>query len=331
MSCDDDDDDENEKSRSFEEKATKEKPTNIGATQKLDVKITNAVNVSLARETFGGLYVLSNLEQTLPDTVEIIFASKGEGRVRRFTATEMLRESLAEVVVGFYPFAGRLVMGSNGKMAVRCTGEGVPFVEASMSEDDIQMLGDISAIDPPMLRKLLKHNDGAQTILEKPLLTVRVTTFKCGGIILGILMNQVVVDGKNLTDFLTCWTDLAQAKPLSILPFLDRSVLCPRRPPHVDLPHHEYVLRDLWSESIVDPQSKPLVYRSFCFESLTLVQLKKVSTITIHNGSSKVLTSFEVMSVLMWILRTKALEIDPHETAKLLIAVNGRPILAGNR
>ncbi|XP_039173446.1 omega-hydroxypalmitate O-feruloyl transferase-like [Eucalyptus grandis] len=133
----------------------------------------------------------------------------------------MLRESLGEVLVEFYPFAGRLVVGSDGKMAVRCTGEGVPFVEA-MSEDDIGMLGDISVIDPPMLRKLVKHSDGDQTILEKPLLTG--TTFKCGGIVLGILVNHIVVDGKTPTDFITCWTDVARAKPLSIRLLLDRSI-----------------------------------------------------------------------------------------------------------
>ncbi|XP_039173447.1 omega-hydroxypalmitate O-feruloyl transferase-like [Eucalyptus grandis] len=36
-------------------------------------------------------------------------------------------------------------------------------------------------------------------------------------------------------------------------------------------------------------------------------------------------TSFEVISALLWILRTKALGIHPHETVKLLIAVDGRP------
>ncbi|XP_039158386.1 omega-hydroxypalmitate O-feruloyl transferase-like [Eucalyptus grandis] len=140
-----------------------------------------------------------------------------------FAATEMLRESLGEILVEFYPFTGRLV-GSDRKMAVRCTGEGVPFVEA-MSEDDIGMLGDISIIDLPMLRKLMNNSDGAQTILEKTFADsvvyriIRVTAFKCGGITLGILINHVVIDGKALTDFITCWTDVARAKPLSIRPF----------------------------------------------------------------------------------------------------------------
>ncbi|KAF7848205.1 hypothetical protein BT93_L2197 [Corymbia citriodora subsp. variegata] len=256
--------------------------------------------------------------------VEIVFAFKGEGRGSCSTAIETIRESLAEVLVEFYPFTGRLVMGSDGKMAVRCTGEGVLFVEAT-SDDDIGMLGDISAINPETLRKLVKHSDGAQTILEEPLLTVQVTTFKCGGITIGIVMNHVVVDGKALTDFLTCWSDVARGRSPLILPFLDRSVLCPRQPPRTDLPHHEYAPIDRPSESLLNPQTKPHVYRSFYFEPHTLNRLKNVSTVTTHNGSSTVPTSFEVISALVWIAQTKAFGINPHEKTKLLTAVDGPP------
>ncbi|KAL3729818.1 hypothetical protein ACJRO7_026891 [Eucalyptus globulus] len=292
--------------------AGNEKPRNTGATRKLDVKIANAVHVSPARETFGGLYALSNLDQTLPFMIEIMFAFNGEGRGSRSAAIETIRESLAKALVEFYPFAGRLAMGIDGRMAVRCTGEGVPFVEAT-------------TINPAMLRKLVKHSDGAPTILEVPLLSVQVTTFKCGGIVVGIVMNHVLVDGKALTDFIACWNGLARAKPPSILPFLDRSVLRPRQPPRVDLPHHEYAPRDQRPGLVVDPQTKPLVYRSFCFKPHALIQLKKAARIATQNGSSVVPTTFEVISALVWISRTKALGIGPHETTKLLIAVDGRP------
>ncbi|XP_039173418.1 omega-hydroxypalmitate O-feruloyl transferase-like [Eucalyptus grandis] len=304
--------------------AGNEKPRNAGATQKLDVKIVNAVRVSPARETFGGLYALSNLDQTFPYVIEIVFAFEGEGRGRCPVAIETIRESLAKALVEFYPFAGRLVVGSDGRMVVRCTGEGVPFIEATL-EDDIAALGDISTINPAMLRKLVKHSDGAPTILEVPLLTVQVTTFKCGGIVVGIVMNHVLVDGKALTDFIACWNDLARAKPPSVLPFLDRSVLRPRQPPRVDLPHHEYAPRDRLPGLVVDPQTKPLVYRSFCFKPHALIQLKKAARIATQNGSSVVPTTFEVISALAWISRTKALGIGPHETTKLLTAVDGRP------
>ncbi|KAF8038724.1 hypothetical protein BT93_B1313 [Corymbia citriodora subsp. variegata] len=234
--------------------------------------------------------------------VEIVFAFKGEGRGSCSTAIETIRESLAEVLVEFHPFTGRLVMGSDGKMAVKCTGEGVLFVEAT-SDDDIGMLGDISAINPETLQKLVKHSDGAQTILEEPLLTVQVTTFKCEGITVDIVTSHVVVDGKAIADFLTCWSDVARGRSPSILPFLDQC--CAR--------------------AYSTPKTKPHVYRSFYFEPHTLNRHKNVSTVTTHNGSSIVPTSFEVISALMWIAQTKAFGVNPHEKTKLLTAVNGRP------
>ncbi|KAF8019773.1 hypothetical protein BT93_G0459 [Corymbia citriodora subsp. variegata] len=293
---------------SFEDES-KDEAGNEKPARKLEVKIVNEVRVPPARETSGGLYALSNLDQTFPYVIEIVLTFKGEGRGRRSTAVETMRESLAEALVEFYPFAGRLVVGSDGWMAVRCTGEGIPFVEAT-SEDGIGALGDISAIDPAMLRKLVRHSDGAPTILEVPLLTVQVTTFKCGGIIIGVVMNHVLVDGKALTDVIACWDDLARGKPPSVLPFLDRSVLRPRQPLSIDFPHHEYALRDRRPGRTVDPGTKPLVHRSFCFKPHALIQLKKASRITNQNGSSAVPTAFEVISAL---------------TTKLLTAVDGRP------
>ncbi|XP_039174183.1 fatty alcohol:caffeoyl-CoA acyltransferase-like [Eucalyptus grandis] len=171
-----------------------------------------------------------------------------------------------------------------------------------------------------MLRKLVKHSDGAPTILEVPLLSVQVTTFKCGGIVVGIVVNHVLVDGKALTDFIACWNDLAQAKPPSVLPFLDRSVLCPRQPPRIDLPHHEYAPRDRQHGLMVDPETKPLVYEIVRFQATHSHSAQESGKNCNLNGSSLVPTTFEIISALMWISRTKALGIGHHETTKLLIA-----------
>ncbi|XP_039173420.1 omega-hydroxypalmitate O-feruloyl transferase-like [Eucalyptus grandis] len=194
-----------------------------------------------------------------------------------------------------------------------------------MSDDDIGLLGDISVINPGTLRKLVQHSDGAQTIVEESLLTVQVTTFKCGGITVGIVMNHVLVDGKALADFLTCWSDVARGRSPSILPFLDRSVLCPRRSPRVDLPHHEYAPIDRPSERIIDPEPSPMFTDHSTSNHTLSFNSRKCQTITTHDGSSIVPTSFEVISALVWIARTKALGMDPHETTKLLTAVDGRP------
>ncbi|XVE62641.1 hypothetical protein DITRI_Ditri06bG0135200 [Diplodiscus trichospermus] len=148
-----------------------ELPCNGTAAKKVAavVEKQEPVLIRSAEKTFDGLYLLSNLDQTYPFSVEIVLAyRKGKGN-----ATEMIKESLAKILVKFYPFAGSLTTASNGKMAVRCTGEGVPFVEA-VSSSTIQELGDISWVDLTKLRKLVYYQDEVNSILDVPPLTLQV-------------------------------------------------------------------------------------------------------------------------------------------------------------
>lgn len=124
-----------------------------------------------AGKTLDGLYHLSNLDQTYPFFVEVVFAyRKGIG----INAAEMTKESLAKILVKFYPLAGCLISGTgDGKMVVNCTGEGVPFVEAA-SNSTIEELGDLTRVDPVKLRKLVYYVDEVNSILDVPPLTVQV-------------------------------------------------------------------------------------------------------------------------------------------------------------
>ncbi|XWS68289.1 hypothetical protein CRYUN_Cryun04dG0078100 [Craigia yunnanensis] len=269
-----------------------------------------------AEKTFDGIYHLSNLDQTYPFFVEIVFAyRKGMGN-----AAEMIKESLAKILVEFYPFAGCLTVTWDGKMVVRCTGEGVPFVEA-VSNSTIEELGDITRVDPVKLRKLVYHLDEVNSILDVPPLTVQITSFRCGGIVLGIAVNHVVVDAKGLADFLNSWAEITRGLPLSVDPYLDRSRLSPRQPLLIDIPHPALVRKQSSVKSLSLQLQEPIVYQSFCFEPKKLFQLKEMAK---EDEFAAPPTSFEVISALVWITRTKAYKIEPHKTTKLLTAVDGR-------
>ena len=87
---------------------------------------------------------------------------------------KVIREALAKALVYYYPFAGRLVEGSNRKLLVDCTGEGVLFIEAD-ADTTLEHLGD--AIQPlcPCFEELLYDVPGSGEILGCPLLLIQVS------------------------------------------------------------------------------------------------------------------------------------------------------------
>nr|UJH94664.1 alcohol acyltransferase 2 [Jasminum sambac] len=271
-----------------------------------------------------GLYMLSNLDQVFPYPIKIVYAYKGNG-TNITNHGEILRTSLAEILDYYYPFAGCLERTWDGKMMVNCTGDGVSFVEA-FSEDDMEVLGDVSLIDPLRERNLIHFNETAQNILQVPPLTVQVTRFKCGGIVLGVAFNHIFVDGKAFTDFIRSWSRVARGLPLSVPPFLDRSIFSPRHPPKIEIPHPEFAKTKNPLPSL-NSQNQEATYETLCFTQNTLRQMRKsVIQDDYHQFSNSTPpTSFELISALMWLCWTKASKVSPVSTTKLLTAIDGRP------
>lgn len=136
-------------------------------------------------------------------------------------------------------------------------------------------------------------------------------------------MHHAIVDGKALTDFMLSWAEIAKGIPISLHPFLDRSILSPRKPPQIIFPHHEYETKVRTKKSIPLQNQEPYMYRSFCFKPQKLIQLKKAAN---FGQLIRPATTFEVMMALAWIFQTKANnKLKPNDTTKLLIAVDGRP------
>ncbi|KAF7819390.1 Omega-hydroxypalmitate O-feruloyl transferase [Senna tora] len=274
--------------------------------------------VAPAEETQKGMYFLSNLDQNIAVIVRTVYCFKSAEKGNE-KAGEVIKNALKKVLVHYHPLAGRLNISSEGKLIVDCTGEGALFVEAE-ANCSIEEVGDITKPDPWTLGKLVYDIPDAKHMLQMPPLVAQVTKFKCGGFALGLCMNHCMFDGIGAMEFVNSWGEVARGQPLSIPPFLDRSILKARNPPKIEHLHQEFA--DIEDKSGTHGlYEDEMVYRSFCFDPERLKQLKMKA---MEDGVLNSCTTFEVLSAFVWIARTKALKLLPEQQTKLLFAVDGR-------
>jgi omega-hydroxypalmitate O-feruloyl transferase len=135
------------------------------------------------------------------------------------------------------------------------------------------------------------------------MLTVQVTTFKCGGFVLGLAMNHCLADGQSAAEFICSWAETARGVALSTPPYLDRMVQRARPIPTIDFPHDEFTeIEDVSSlAGIFD--NEPCVYRSFTFDAAKLNRLKQAASDEARGTKSSI---FVALTAFVWVTRTRA-------------------------
>ncbi|MQL80222.1 hypothetical protein Taro_012673 [Colocasia esculenta] len=135
-------------------------------------------------------------------------------------------------------------------------------------------------------------------------------------------MNHCMFDNIGAMEF----AETARSLPLSVPPFLDCTLLRARVPHKIDHPHHEFAeLRDQLDSTVAAAPlylQEDMLYRSFCFDTEWLAQLKRQA---MEDGALGGCTNFEVLSGHIWRARAEALRLRLGQQTKLLFAIDGRP------
>ncbi|CAN6283671.1 unnamed protein product [Urochloa humidicola] len=290
----------------------------------------NTASMAAAEE----YYFLSNLDQNvavLMKTVHVFPSSSSGQTPRRGSAATLIRESLSAVLRTYYPFEGALAVRPDGRLAVRNARRGVPFVEASADVELRDVTDDVSAPGAAGVLADLVYvgtESEKKNPLEAPLLTVQVTSFTCGGFVLGLAMNHCLADGQSAAAFLRSWSEAARGAPPSASPWLDRTLQRARPVPSICFAHDEFTeIEDVSGLAAgVFGGGAPCVYRSFTLDAGKLERLKRAATggDGATTDAAATCSTFVALTAFVWVARTRALGMRPEQRSKLLFAVDVR-------
>ncbi|KAI3466615.1 hypothetical protein Pfo_023278 [Paulownia fortunei] len=188
-----------------------------------EVKVSKTEVVAAALPIQEHWLPLSNLDLLLPPVdVGIFFCYNNKPNELSFGhIVGVLKKALAQTLVSYYAFAGRLVKNRAGEPELLCNNSGVDFVEA-FADVELKEL-DLYNPDESVEGKLVPER-------KRGVLAVQATQLKCGGLVVAFTFAHQVADAYSANMFLVSWAEMAQSKPLSQPPSFRRSLLLPRRP-----------------------------------------------------------------------------------------------------
>lgn len=198
-----------------------------------EVKIKGTHTVKAAGEPWTGTMKLGEWDQlvTAVYVPTIYFYGPTSDEWAGSKSVETLKDSLAQALFHFYPFAGRVHRGPGGRAELRCENQGAEVIEAECSTE-LADLGDFSCFHK--FQRLIPFVDAMRKPLhELPLVSVQLTRFRCGGLCVGLVTNHGIADGMASYHFITEWARLARGEPLQNPPVHDRILLRAGEQPRV--------------------------------------------------------------------------------------------------
>ncbi|EOY20479.1 Hydroxycinnamoyl CoA shikimate/quinate hydroxycinnamoyltransferase [Theobroma cacao] len=292
----------------------------------MEIAVKESTMVCPAEETPSRKLWVSNLDLVMTIYhISTVYCYRPTGS-SDFFDTKVLKDSLSKILVPFYPIAGRLGYDENGRLEIICNAKGVLFMEVettSIMDDLVQDFTDGSKV--PQLVPKMDYSGG---ISSYPLLGLQeqVTTFKCGGISLGVSFDHTLTDGSSGLHFINSWANTVRGLSPSIVPFLDRTLLRARNPPTLKFRHVEFKpsppLQIMFSTSESQVSPKPSIVSIFRITADQLNALK--AKVNENSNSNTKYSTYSILTAHIWCCATKARDLLEDQQLKLNMSIDGR-------
>lgn len=271
---------------------------------------------------------LSNLDLLLPPIDVAVFfcynkprgSASGGDDFTFGSMVRVLKEAMVQALVPYYAFAGEILSNSLGEAELLCNNRGVDFLEA---------YEDVKLQDPNLYNPDESIEGKLAPTRKHGVLSVQVTELKCGGIVVACTLDHRIADAYSTNMFLVSWAEMAQSKPLSVIPSFRRSLLNPRHPgsyaPSLD---HMYVpISALPPPKVPQPGADPLISRLYY---VTAEKLSLLQTLATSKSSSYKRTKLESLSAFLWKIVAKSAHMENanQKICKMSVVVDGRKRLS---
>ncbi|KAL0327674.1 UNVERIFIED_CONTAM: Tabersonine-19-hydroxy-O-acetyltransferase [Sesamum angustifolium] len=213
-----------------------------------------------------------------------------------------LKESLAQCLRHFYPFAGRISDNpKSGEPEIICNNSGALVVEAqaSISLDEF----DFYNLNKSLQGKLVSvdHHFPVQ---------VQITSYICGGISMTFTFDHALGDASAFSKFLVAWSEIAMKKPISCSPDHSRSLRA-RFPPTYDPSLDGEFVSCTMEEICKIPTFSILLKRLYYIDESSINRLQRLAS---ANGNKR--TKIEAFSAYIWKVMANAIDKN-HECCKI--------------
>ncbi|KAJ0025543.1 hypothetical protein Pint_09251 [Pistacia integerrima] len=225
---------------------------------------------------------------------------------------QLLKQSLSETLVRFYPLAGKM----KDSLSIDCNDEGIYFVEALVQRPLDEFL------NQPDLALINKFLPGEASWSATPtpgthVAMIQVTTFSCGGIVIGVFVSHMIADGNALSSFLKSWAATARKNTEEAVPFpiFDNSTV---------FPPNDLFPREATMMATVIPFFKigRSVTRRYVFDASAIATLKaKATSSSVQNPTRVEAVSALLSKCIMAVYRAKS---DSNKPTLVNHAVNLR-------
>ncbi|XP_048534069.1 tryptamine benzoyltransferase 1-like [Triticum urartu] len=231
-------------------------------------------------------------------------------------SNEALKEGLLRAIAPYPHLLGRFAVDGHGRRFLHLNNEGVLVIEVDVPADLADVLatgGGMTPVVAGFYPTVPEESVGAA------LLQVKLSRYRCGGLLLGVISHHHIADGTAASSFYCAWAAaVREGKDFDVpSPFIDRAATAvPRSTPKLVFDH------------------RSIEFKRSSSQAHAVLPMEKIKNITVHFPAEFIAelksrvgarcSTFQCLLAHVWKKVTAARGLSPDEFTRVRVAINCR-------